>query len=116
MQAVLVQGPPWGSPMPVALKLQQGSDHLESPLTHELLGPASRGYDSVGLGWGLRIYIVSKSEVLLWGVVPRPPSENPALQSSFMGMGGEQVFWRTQWALILGRVWRWDCKEIPLLS
>ena len=39
--------------------------HLESSLKPRLLGPAHRVSDSVGLGWGLRLAFLRKSQVMV---------------------------------------------------
>ena len=59
-----------------------------------------------------------------------PPSEHPDLHySSMLGLGGWgavlrllkccsgglSVFWRTPEALVLRKVWKWDCKKVLLL-
>ena len=55
-----------------------------------------------------------------------PPSEKPDLHySSMWGVGSSSqpaqillwgpVFWRTPEALVLRKVWMWDCKKVLLL-
>ena len=70
-----------GNPRPVVLKVQPAKESTRRLIKTKLLGPTPRVPGSVGLGWGLRVYMSNKFPDDVDSAGPRTPFENYYLRS-----------------------------------